>query len=72
MYIPIIHHPGLAAYTYRELFSKCRKEGISFDMERKNGSLILLCDEVNSGIISLMTISIHHLIDLRGNSTQDS
>jgi hypothetical protein len=56
MYLPLLYHPQLASNKYKELFAKCRKEGISFDMERKQGSLILLCDEIKSGVLSLITI----------------
>ena len=56
IYLPLLYHPQLAQYQYRELFAKCRKEGISFDTERKQGSLILLTDEIAAGVLSLVAI----------------
>ena len=57
MYLPILYHPGLEVHKYKDLFNKCRKENISFDIERKTGTLVLLLDEIKSGIVSLITIS---------------
>jgi hypothetical protein len=57
MYLPLLYHSGLANNKYKDLFAKCRKEGIQFDMEHKNGTLLLLCDDIDAGIISLMTLS---------------
>jgi hypothetical protein len=39
------------------MFSICRKNGISYDVERKIGSVFLLIDSIDLGIISLMTIN---------------
>lgn len=65
MYLPLLYHPGLSQKRYKDLFNKCRTEGISFDMERKTGTLLLLCDDIESSIISMMTIRENHRKGIR-------
>lgn len=57
MYIPYIFHQKLGSLSYKEMFNVCRKNGISYDIERKIGSVFLLIDKIETGIVSLITIS---------------
>jgi hypothetical protein len=71
MHLPLLYHPGLQAKKYKDLFTKCRTEGISFDMERKTGTLLLLCDEIQSGVISIITIRIGYCTIIRRNPSKN-
>jgi hypothetical protein len=57
MYAPYLYHQGITKLNYRDFFQMCRKNSISYDLEKKQGSVFLLNDELSSGIVSLMTIS---------------
>ncbi|KAL4447016.1 hypothetical protein ABPG74_013868 [Tetrahymena malaccensis] len=57
MYIPYIFHRGFNTMGYRDFFQLCRKNSISFDIEKKQGSVFLLIDNIENGVLSLMTIS---------------
>ncbi|EGR31565.1 IQ calmodulin-binding motif family protein, putative [Ichthyophthirius multifiliis] len=57
MYIPYIFHQNLKSISFKEMFNLCRKNGISYDVEKKVGSVFLLVDEIEKGIVSLITIS---------------
>ncbi|CAD8080698.1 unnamed protein product [Paramecium primaurelia] len=55
-YIPFVYHPGIAEQKFNDLFIKCRKEGISFDIEKKVGTLIWLSDQIEKGVLSLLCL----------------
>lgn len=52
-----LHHPGLATLPYKTFFHMCRIEAISFELENSNGITFLLSDSLQSGIITILTIS---------------
>lgn len=43
----------------------CRKNGISFDIEKKAGSVFLLVDDLDKGVLSVMTIAENPKKDLK-------
>lgn len=55
-YIPFVYHPGIAEQKFNDLFIKCRKEGISFDIEKKVGTLVWLSDSIEKGVLSLLCL----------------
>jgi hypothetical protein len=56
VYIPFLYHPGLASIQYKTFFHMCRIEGISFDLEARVGTTFLLCDSLQSGVLSIISM----------------
>jgi hypothetical protein len=48
----------------------CRLEGISFDLEQKQGTTYILVDSVENGVVGLMTISNYIFILRKASNTQ--
>lgn len=59
IFIPFLHHPGLANIQYKTFFHMCRVEGISFDLEARVGTTFLLCDSLQSGVLSVISMGRH-------------
>lgn len=55
-YLPFLFNPALMEQNYADLFVKCRKEGVSFDIEKKIGTLLLLSDSLQNGVLSLLCL----------------
>ncbi|KRW98779.1 hypothetical protein PPERSA_03914 [Pseudocohnilembus persalinus] len=56
MYAPLIYHEGLKKMNFRDFFQACRKNQISYDLEKKQGSVFMLSNSLQAGILSLLTI----------------
>jgi len=56
VYCKYLNHPGLATIQYTTFFHMCRVESISFDLEKRKGTTFILCDSLQSGVISVMSI----------------
>lgn len=80
IYAPFLQHEGLCKMSYRDFFQQCRKNQISYDLEKRTGYVYILSSALQNGITSLMTISettrkavkattevINFLLDLAGN-----
>ena len=47
MFAPYLFHQGLSNQNYRDFFQLCRKNQISYDLEKKSGVVFLLSGELN-------------------------
>jgi hypothetical protein len=56
LYCPYIDHAGLASIEYKTFFHLCRVEGVSFDLEKRQGATFILSDTLQSGVISIIAI----------------
>ena len=56
LYCPYINHAGLANIEYKTFFHMCRVEGVSFDLEKRQGATFILSDTLQSGVISIIAI----------------
>lgn len=56
VYCKYLNHSGLATIQYKTFFHMCRIESISFDLEKRKGTTFILCDSLQSGVISVMSI----------------
>ena len=57
MYCKYLHHPGISKIQYKTFFHMCRLRSVSFDLERRVGTTFMLQDCLQSGLLSIMTIS---------------
>lgn len=57
MYCKYIFHQGLSTIQYKTFFHMCRLEGISFDLERREGASFILPDCLQSSVLGILTVS---------------
>lgn len=57
LYFPFLFHPGLFNTDYKSFFHLCRMNGMSYDLENKQGIAFVLLDTLQVGCFGLMTMS---------------
>lgn len=56
VYCKYLNHPGLSTIQYKTFFHMCRVESVSFDLERRQGTTFILCDSLQSAVLSVLSI----------------
>ncbi|EGR32140.1 IQ calmodulin-binding motif family protein, putative [Ichthyophthirius multifiliis] len=55
-FVPYICHEGFFQSNFKEFFIVCRKFNISYDIEKKQGTLFLLLDQLKEGVLGVLGI----------------
>ena len=59
--MPHFFNPNLHKLKIKEFFKRARLEQFNFDIAKKEGLCIMLLDQLTSGVMSLMSVSVEEL-----------